>query len=54
VLGGGDFSYRFALFDFSPEEVKQALVIGLIGFFLFIAWAAYGLWYLKQIKLDNK
>jgi len=34
--------------------VKQALVIGLIGFFLFIASAAQGFLYLKQITHDYK
>jgi len=40
VLGGGDFSYGFGVFDFSHEEVMQAIVIGPIGFVLFIARAA--------------
>ena len=26
MLGGGDFSYRFRLFDFSHEEVKPVVV----------------------------
>jgi len=26
VLGEGDFSYGFGVFDFSHEEVKQAVV----------------------------
>jgi len=40
VLGGGDCSYGFGVFDFSHEEVKRAVAIGLIGFFLFIARTA--------------
>jgi len=40
VLGGGSFFYGLRGFDFSNDEVKQAVVIGLIGFFLFIASAA--------------
>ena len=40
MLGGGDFSYGLRVFDFSHDEVKWAVVIGLIGFFLFIARAA--------------
>jgi len=40
VLGGGDFSYGFGVFDFSHEEVKRAVAIGLIGFVLFIARTA--------------
>jgi len=37
VLGREDFSHGFGVFDFSHEEVKRAAIIGLIGFFLFIA-----------------
>jgi len=42
VLGARreSFFYRLAGFDFSYDEVKWAVVIGLIGFFLFIASAA--------------
>jgi len=40
VLGGGGFFYGLAGFEFSYDEVKRAVVIGLIGFFLFIASAA--------------
>ena len=40
MLGGGCFFYGFGVFDFSYDEVKRAVVIGLIGFFLFIASAA--------------
>ena len=42
VLGArrGSFFYGLAGFDFSYDEVKWAVVIGLIGFFLFIASAA--------------
>jgi len=40
VLSGGDFSIGLGVFDFSHDEVKRAVVIGLIGFFLFIARAA--------------
>jgi len=40
VLGGGGFFYGLGGFDFSYNEVKRAVVIGLIGFFLFIASAA--------------
>ena len=40
MLGGGSFFFGPAGFDFSYDEVKQAVVIGLIGFFLFIASAA--------------
>ena len=40
MLGGGSFFYGLRGFDFSNDEVKQAVVIGLIGFFLFIASAA--------------
>jgi len=40
VLGGGSFFYGLGGFDFSYDEVKRAVVIGLIGFFLFIASAA--------------
>jgi len=32
VLGEGDFSYGFGVFDFSHEEVKWA-VVGYKGFF---------------------
>ena len=32
VLGGGDFSYGFGVFDFSHEEVKRA-VVGIKIFF---------------------
>ena len=40
MLGGGSFLNGLAGFDFSYDEVKPAVVIGLIGFFLFIARAA--------------
>ena len=40
MLGGENFSYGFGVFDFSHEDVKRAVVIGLIGFVLFIAHAA--------------
>ena len=40
MLGGGSFFYGLGGFDFSYDEVKPAVVIGLIGFFLFIASAA--------------
>jgi len=40
VLGEGSFFYALGGFDFSYDEVKLAVVIGLIGFFLFIASAA--------------
>jgi len=40
VLVGGGFFYRLEGFDFSYDEVKRAVVLGLIGFFLFIASAA--------------
>jgi len=40
VLGWGSFIYGFGGFDFSYDEVKRAVVIGLIGFFLFIASSA--------------
>jgi len=40
VLGGGSFFYGLGGFHFSYDEVKLALLIGLIGFFLFIASAA--------------
>jgi len=39
VPGGGSFFYGLVEFDFSYDEVKRAVVIGLIGFFLFIASA---------------
>jgi len=32
VLGAGDFSYGFGVFDFSHEEVKRA-VVGIKVFF---------------------
>ena len=54
MLGGGSFFYGLVEFDFSYDEVNWAVVIGLIGFFLFIASAAYGLLYLKQITHDYK
>jgi len=37
VLGGGGVFYGLGGFDFSYDEVKWAVVIGLIGIFLFIA-----------------
>ena len=40
MLGGGSFFYGLEGFDFSYDEVKRVVVIGLIGFFLFIASAA--------------
>jgi len=42
VLGArrGSFFYSLGGFDFSYDEVKRAVVIGLIGFFLFIVSAA--------------
>ena len=40
MLAGGSFSYGLGGFDFSYDEVKRGVVIGLIGFFLFIASAA--------------
>jgi len=42
VLGArrGSFFYGLGGFDFAYDEVKRAVVIGLIGFFLFIAIAA--------------
>ena len=42
VLGASraGFFYGLGWFDLSYDEVKQAVVIGLIGFFLFIASAA--------------
>jgi len=40
VLGEGGFFHGFGGFDFSYDEVKRALVIGPIGFFLFLASAA--------------
>ena len=40
MLGGGSFFYGLGRFDFSYDVVKRAVVIGLIGFFLFIASAA--------------
>ena len=40
MLGGGSFFYRLEGFDISYDEVKRAVVIGPIGFFLFIASAA--------------
>jgi len=52
VLGGGSCFYSLRGFDFSDDEVKRAVVIGLIGFFLFIASAAEGFLYLKQITHD--
>jgi len=54
VLGGASFFYGFAGFDFSYHEVEPAVVIGLIGFFLFISSAASGFLYLKQITQDYK
>ena len=54
MLGGGSFFYGLGGFDFSYAEVKRAVVIGLIGFFLFIASAALGFLYLKQITHDYK
>ena len=40
MLGGGSLFYGLGGFNFSSDEVKLAVVIGLIGFFLFIASAA--------------
>jgi len=42
VLGArwGRFFYGLGEFDFSYDEVNRVVVIGLIGFFLFIASAA--------------
>ena len=40
MLGGGSFFYGLGVLDFSNAEVKRAVVIGLIGCFLFIASAA--------------
>jgi len=40
VLGGGSFFSGLRGFDFAYDEVKRAVVIELIGFFLFIASAA--------------
>jgi len=40
VLGGGSHFYGLGGFHFSYDEVKRAVVIGLIGFFLFRASAA--------------
>ena len=40
MLGGGSFFYGLRGFDFSYDEVMRAVVIGLIGFFLFIARVA--------------
>ena len=40
MLGGGSFFYGLGKFDFAYDEVKRAVVIGLIGFFLVIASAA--------------
>jgi len=40
VLGGGSFIYGLGGFDLTYDEVQRAVVIGLIGFFLFIASAA--------------
>jgi len=40
VLGGGSFFYGVGGFDFSYDKGKPEVVIGLIGFFLFIASAA--------------
>ena len=54
MLGGGSFDYGLGGFDFSYDEVKRAVVIGLIGFFLFIASAAKDLLYLKQITHNDK
>jgi len=54
VLGGGSFFYGLGGFDFSYDELKRAVVIGLIGFFLFIASAASGFLYLKQITHNYK
>jgi len=54
VLVGGSFFYGLGGFDFSYDEVKRAVVIGLIGFLLFIASAAQGFLYLKQITHDYK
>ena len=48
----GSFFYGLGGFDFSYDEVKRAVVIGLIGFFLFIASAVSGFLYLKQIMHD--
>ena len=54
MLGRGSFLYGLRGFDFSYDEVKRAVVIGLIGFFLFIASAVQGFLYLKQITHDIK
>jgi len=40
VLGWRSFFSGLVGFDFSYDEVKRAVVIGLIGFFLFIASTA--------------
>ena len=40
MLGRGSFFYGLGGLDFSYDEVKRAVVIWLIGFFLFIASAA--------------
>ena len=40
MLGGGSFFYALGGFDFAYDKVKRAVVIGLIGFFVFIASAA--------------
>jgi len=54
VLGRGSLFYDLGRFDFSYDEVKRAVIIVLIGFFLFIASAAQGFLYLKQITHDYK
>ena len=54
MLGERSFFYGLGEFDCSYDEVKRAVVIGPIGFFLFIASAASGFLYLKQITHDFK
>ena len=56
VLGARRRSFFYGLrgFDFSYDEVKRAVVIGFIGFFLCIVSAAKGFLYLKQITDDYK
>ena len=49
MLGGGDFSYGFGVFDFSHEEVKRAVGL-LIGFVFVIASAACSFLYLKTMN----
>ena len=40
MLAWGSFFYGLGRFDFSYDEVKRAVVLGLICFFHFIASAA--------------